>query len=46
MIHSRTFQRCALLTMLSVLDEMAKVSHGAVGVLVISFESFQGCEPL
>lgn len=40
--------RCTLLKVLSVptVDETAKVCHDHVGVLVVLFESFQGCEPL
>lgn len=29
-----------------IVDEIAKVCHDTFGVLVVLFESFQGCEPL
>lgn len=40
--------RCTLHKMLSLpfIDEIAKVCHDTVGVLVVLSESFQGCEPL
>lgn len=40
--------RCTLLKVILVpiVGEIAKVSHDTVGVLVVLFESFQGCEPL